>query len=152
MNIMSNLYPLPAFHFKVVIGANLIGADTSFQEVTGIGPEIETEDIHEGGENRYMHHLPKSIKHPKLVLKRGIAKKNSSLVKWCIKILEEFDTPFEPKLIHVFLLNAHRIPIRAWSFANAYPVKWEVESFNSTKNEVAIEKIELSYSSSNRIA
>ena len=35
--------------------------------------------------------------------------------------------------------------IRSWSFVNAYPVGWEAEAFNSTKNELAIEKIELSY-------
>ncbi|TPW15554.1 MAG: hypothetical protein FD130_1178, partial [Halothiobacillaceae bacterium] len=39
----------------------------------------------------------------------------------------------------------------AWTFANAYPVSWEVESFSSTKNEVAIEKLELSYNYSNRM-
>jgi phage tail-like protein len=48
-------------------------------------------------------------------------------------------------------MNEDRLPIRAWSFANAYPVKWEVENFGSTKNEVVIEKIVLSYTYSNRI-
>jgi hypothetical protein len=37
-----------------------------------------------------------------------------------------------------------------WSFADAYPVNWEVENFNATKNAVAIEKIELAYSTSRR--
>lgn len=151
MNLLSKSYPLPAFYFKVEIGKDPRGPDTSFQEVNGIGPEIETEDIHEGGENKYVHHLPKSIKHPKLVLKRGIAKKESPLVKWCIKILEEYEIPFETKSIRVILLDEHSDPIRVWSFNNAYPVKWEIAPFNSTKNEVAIEKIELNYSYSNRI-
>jgi len=48
-------------------------------------------------------------------------------------------------------MNEDKIPIRAWSFANAFPVKWDVESFNSTKNEVAIEKIVLNYTYSNRL-
>jgi hypothetical protein len=63
-------YPLPAFYFKVITGLRL-GADTSFQEVRGIGSEIETEEVVEGGENRFVHRLPKAVKHPQLELKRA---------------------------------------------------------------------------------
>lgn len=146
----SGEYPLPAFYFTVLLEGSYI--DTSFQEVTGIGPEIETEDVVEGGENRFVHQLPKAVKHPKLVLKRGIAKMNSPLVKWCISILEsDFSAPIKPKELDVMLLNEYGDPLRVWYFANAYPVHWEVDSFNSTKNEVAIETIELKYNYSNRI-
>lgn len=145
-------YPPSAFYFKVVFSATAGNSDTSFQEVSGIGSEIETEDVVEGGENRYVHRLPKAVKHPKLVLKRGIAKMTSPLVVWCRSILEGgFTKPIMPMPISVFLLNENKVPIRAWSFANAYPVNWEIENFNSTKNEVAIEKIELSYNYSNRL-
>jgi phage tail-like protein len=141
-------YPPSAFYFKVVIGMT----DTSFQEVTGIGSEIETEDVMEGGENRYVHRLPKTVKHPKLILKRGIAKTSSPLVIWCRSVLEaDFIAPIVPMPIRVYLWNEKKEPIRAWFFANAYPVNWEVESFNSTKNEVALEKIELSYNYSERL-
>ncbi len=148
----SNLYPLPAFYFKVVFFATLGLSDTSFQEVTGIASEVETESVVEGGENRYVHQLPKSVKHPNMVLKRGIAKMTSPLVIWCRSVMEAgFMTKILPMPMIVYLMNENKTPVRAWSFANAYPVKWEVDSFNSTKNEVAIEKIELSYNYSNRI-
>jgi len=144
-------YPPSAFYFMVGFGLTGGTLDTSFQDVTGIGSEIETEDLVEGGENRYVHRLPNGVKHPKLVLKRGIAKIDSPLVKWCQSVLEEFTVPIEPQEMVVFLLNEDKVPIRAWSFINAYPVKWEVENFNSTKNEVAIETIDLSYNYSNRL-
>lgn len=145
-------YPPSAFYFKVVLSATGGMADTSFQEVSGIGSEVDLEEYVEGGENRYVHRLPKAVKHPKLVLKRGIAKMTSPLVIWCRSVFEGgFIAPIVPMPILVFLLNENKIPIRAWSFANAYPVNWEVEAFNSTKNEVAIEKIELSYNYSNRM-
>ncbi len=144
-------YPPPAFHFSVVFGGSQGNIDSSFQEVGGFGPEMETESYAEGGENRYVHTLPKAIKHPKLVLKRGIAKMNSPLVKWCIAVLEgDFNDSIEPRLLHVYLLNENADPMRAWSFADAYPVQWEVESFNSTKNQVAIETIKLNYTYSRR--
>ena len=86
------------------------------------------------------------------MLKRGIAEISSPLVKWCKLVLDSgFITRIEPKEMTVHLLDGNGIPIRGWSFANAYPVNWEVEDFNSTKNEVAIEKIELSYSYSERL-
>ena len=126
--------------------------DTSFQEVSGIGSQIETEDVQEGGENRYVHRLPTKVTHSKLVVKRGIAEITSPLVVWCRSVLEaDFIKPIVPMPITVFLLNENATPIRGWAFANAYPVNWEIEAFNSTKNDVAIEKIEFSYNYTTRL-
>lgn len=145
-------YPPPAFYFKVSFSASLGMSDTSFQEVSGISSEMETEPVVEGGENRFVHQLPKGIKHPHLELKRGIAPMTSPLVIWCRSVLEaDFIVPIVSMPITVHLMDADQIPIRAWLFGDAFPVKWEVESFGSTKNEVAIEKISLNYTYSNRL-
>jgi phage tail-like protein len=145
--------PPVAFHFAVSFGAAPPAVDGSFQEVSGIAPEIETEPVAEGGENRFVHQLPKAVKNSKLMLKRGVAGLESPLVKWCRDVLEGgLVKPISPKVVHVFLLDGSGTPLRAWSFANAYPVRWEVEPFNSTKNELALEKIELSYAYSKREA
>ncbi len=145
-------YPIPAFYFRVVFAATSDNADTSFQEVSGIGSEMETEDLAEGGENRFVHRLPKTLKHPKLVLKRGVAPMDSPLVDWCKDVLEgQFIKQVEPMTVEVSLMNEAGEPTRVWSFVNAFPVSWEVEGFNSTKNEIAIEKIELSYNYFDRV-
>jgi len=144
-------YPHPAFHFKVVFALSSGITDMSFQEVSGIGPEIQSEDVTEGGENRFVHRLPKGVKHPRLVLKRGVASQLSPLVRWCRKVLEgDFSEPIVPTQVGVTLLDEKGIPVAVWSVTGAYPVKWEIEAFNSTKNDVAIEKIELNYSYSTR--
>ena len=144
-------YPLPAFYFRVVF-AGFPDMDTSFQEVSGIRSEIEFEEVAEGGENRHVHRLPKSVKHPVLSLKRGITGKKSSLVKWCKSVMEgDFNKPIRPMEVKVYLLDENNSPVSGWSFANAYPVKWEIDGFNSTKNEVAIETIELVYNNLERI-
>lgn len=149
--LLSGDYPPAAFYFTVSLGPLPLIADSSFREVGGIGPEMDTETVAEGGENRFVHVLPKSVKHPRLVLKRGIATIVSPLVRWCKGALEGgLAQPIEPKLVHVFLLDESSLPLRAWSFENAYPVKWEVEGFQSMKNEVALEKIELVYAFSKR--
>lgn len=146
------LYPPSAFYFKVVIGTTASDTDSSFQDVSGISTEMSTEDVTEGGENRFVHKLPTTIKQSNLELKRGIAPASSPLVSWCQEVLEgDLIATIVPKLISVYLLNENAEPIRGWTFANAFPIKWEVEAFNSTKNEVAVEKIVLSYTYSNRI-
>ncbi|HTI18915.1 MAG TPA: phage tail protein [Trinickia sp.] len=151
-SLFSVVYPPAAFYFKVEFGSTRGLSDTSFQDVSGMSAEIDTESVVEGGENRFVHQLPKGVKHPLLELKRGIAPLSSPLVTWCRSVFEmDFMAPVVAQPIVVKLLNEEGEPMRAWSFANAYPVKWEVESFNSTKNEVAIEKIALSYTYSNRL-
>ncbi len=150
-------YLAPAFYFRVVFGGksgsldNSSPADHSFLEVSGLSAEIELEPVVEGGENRFVHQLPKAVKFPKLVLKRGIADMNSPLVKWCRKALEGgLVERIQSMDLSVRLLDRSGAPLRTWDVVNAYPVRWEVEGFNSTKNELAIEKIELSYNYANR--
>lgn len=138
------MYPPSAFYFKVVFNGD--SSDSAFQEVSGISSEMKLEDVTEGGENRFVHKLPVGMSHSNLELKRGIAQLTSPLVKWCKAVLEsDFSEPIVPKDINVYLMDGAGNYIREWSFENAFPIKWEVESFNSTKNEVAIEKISLSY-------
>jgi phage tail-like protein len=149
-NPQAAVYPLPAFYFKVVFTA-FRGSDTSFQEVRGIGAEMQTEEVTEGGENRFVHRLPGTVRHPQLELKRGIAPFNSPVVTWCRSVLDNgYTNLITPSLVTVYLLNEFGAPVRGWSFANAYPVKWEIDDFKSTKNDVAIETIVLSYTYSNR--
>lgn len=143
-------YPPSSFYFRVVFERSSGITDVAFQEVSGISSEIDVESVVEGGENRYVHQLPKGVKHPKLVLKRGVAKKNSPLVQWCQSVLEQFQIPICPKALQVNLLDGRRVPIRSWDIVGAYPVKWEVGNLESTKNEVLIETIEFSYATLTR--
>ncbi|MFT4861918.1 MAG: phage tail-like protein [Pseudohongiellaceae bacterium] len=152
-----NPYLLPAFYFRVYLGgrfgflSNSSPSDHSFLEVSGLTAEMQTESVVEGGENRYVHQLPSGVKYPKLQLKRGIVTLDSPLAKWCKKTLEGgFASRIEPLDLSVRLLDRTGDPVRVWEVVHAYPVKWEVESFNSTKNEVAIEKIELNYNFAHR--
>ena len=146
-------YPPPAFYFTVSFGNGKSVADTAFTEVSGIGTEIETEPVVEGGENRFVHRLPKQIKHGNLIVKRGVVQSSSPLVAWCKATLEgEFATPIHLQTIVVKLNGEKNQVLRAWQFNDAYPVQWSVDAFNSTKNEVAIETIAFAYSYAKRRA
>src|SRR5476649_2348956 len=110
-----------SFQFAVAFGRNARDPEAAFREVSGIGPEIEVESVSEGGENRFVHQLPKGTKYPRLVLKRGIAPNSSTLVAWCKRTLETgLVNPIIPKFLQVFLLDSSGNPLRAWAFENAY--------------------------------
>lgn len=137
-------YPMTGFHFKVeFIGVDdLTNNDVRFQEVSGLSSEIGTEDVKEGGENRFTHKLPLPATYPNLVLKRGMMK-NTGLVSWFRNAIENF--AFEPVTLKVSLLNEEHDPVMSWNFVKAYPVKWSVSDLDATKNEVMIDTVELSY-------
>jgi len=109
-----------------------------FTEVSGLTAEIETMTYTEGGRNDSVHKLPTRMKHPNLVLKRGVT---------TVKDLEEWleDSFMGPsrKEITLTMYNEQLDKIRVWSFQNAYPVKWTGPQFNSSQNTVATESIEI---------
>lgn len=143
-------YPPTAFYFKVKFAGAI--SDTSFQDVSGIDSTIDLESYSEAGGQTYK--LLAGISHSNLVLKRGIASKDSPLATWCCSVFQsEYGKRIEPiATMTLLLMNADQEPIRAWSLARVYPVKWTIDNFNSTKNQVAIETIELSYEYLERVA
>lgn len=137
---MANYYPPLGFHFRVEFG-NIEG-EFQFQSVSGLSVELETEQIAEGGENRFKHKLPVRTKFPNLVLKRGVLV-NSDLIKWCRKAVEEYE--ITPVNITISLLNEEHEPLMTWNVVHAYPVKWAVADFNAEESKIVIETIELAY-------
>ena len=137
-------YPPVGFLFKVeFIGLDGITEnDVRFQSVSGITMDIGTEDLREGGENRFVHKLPQSAKYSNLVLKRGMLT-DSGLIKWFEDAVQNFN--FKPITIQVSLMNEKIEPLVNWKFVNAYPVKWEISSLDSSKNEVVVDSIEIAY-------
>jgi phage tail-like protein len=136
-----------AFYFSVNIDNEVI----PFKEVSGLNVEMETEAVNEGGINTHQHQLPKQIKHGNLVLKGAKFPLNSEFISWVKGSLEnDFGMPVKPKIATVNLLNEEGKPLCTWTCANAFPVKWEVDSLDADKNNVLIETIELSYSTIER--
>ncbi|NLJ01458.1 MAG: phage tail protein [Bacteroidales bacterium] len=137
---MATHYPPLGFHFKVEF--NHIKGEFQFQSVAGLSVELETEQVAEGGENRFKHTLPVRTKSPHLVLKRGLLI-NSELARWCKNALENFD--ITPADLTVTLLNEKHEPLVTWNVVHAWPVKWAVDDLNAGESKVVIETIELAY-------
>jgi len=111
-----------------------------FTEVSGLNSELEVMTYNEGGKNDGVHKLPTRMKHPNLVLKRGVTTVKD-LQQWA---QESFMGP-DRKEITLTMYNEQLEKIRIWSFKNAYPVKWTGPSFNAAQNTVATEVIEIAH-------
>lgn len=140
---MEKDYPPIGFHFSVEFPTVSTDAtDQKFKSVSGLTVDVDTEEITEGGENRFKHHVPVRTKYPNLVLKRGLLT-NSKVIDWVRKAVEDFK--FKPTNIVVKLLNEEHQPLVTWNIVHAYPVKWSVSEFDAEKSELVIETLELTY-------
>ena len=140
---MANYYPPVGFHFRIeVMDLSPNDNDVRFTEVSGLSVEMGTEEIAEGGENRFVQKYPVRAKYPELVLKRGLLR-NSEVVNWIRKCIEEFS--IQPKNIDISLLNDEHQPLMTWHVVNAYPTKWTVSDLNASNNAVVIESMQLFY-------
>ena len=139
---MDLVYPSVGFYFQV----KLDNEAYSFKEVSGISSEINTEEIAEGGENRFKYKVPTGIKYNNLELKRGLVPVDSPLYTWVRNTLEQgFAKAIETKSFTVLLLNEEGESVVLWNFEGVWPVGWNVASLNSMTNDVLIESITFSY-------
>jgi phage tail-like protein len=136
-------YPPVGFHFKVeVLGLPASDNDVRFTEVGGLSLEMGTEEIAEGGENRFVQKYPTRAKYPELVLKRGLLV-SSKVVDWIRTSIEDYD--IQPKNVDIKLLNEEHQPLMTWHVVGAFPTKWAVSDLNATNNAVVVESLQLYY-------
>ena|SRR5436309_1458283 len=140
---MPAYYPPVGFHFRVeILDLPPNDNDIRFTEVGGLSVETATEEVAEGGENRFIQKFPTRAKYPELVLKRGMLT-NSEILKWIRNCIEDYN--IQPKNIDVKLLNENHEPLVTWHVSRAYPTKWAVSDLNSTGNAVLIETLQMFY-------
>ncbi len=149
-------YPPLNFHFRVNFAdrsdvkkpegstapsAKEWDSDIYFQSVSGLGTQIQTETIKEGGENRFEHVVPMRAKSTDIVLKRGIFPANSPLTKWVQQAMSDFI--FEPKDLIIQLLDENHAPLLVWNVRHAWPKNWKIDELNAEQGKVLIETLEL---------
>lgn len=141
---MPGYLPPVGFHFKVeVLGLSPAAVDdVRFTEVGGLSVELATEEVPEGGENRFVQKYPTRAKYPELMLKRGLLR-GSALIDWVSRCVEGLT--IDPKNIDVKLLNEEHQPLVTWHLVRAWPTKWSVSDLNATSNTVAVETMQLFY-------
>jgi phage tail-like protein len=129
--------PLLNYRFLVLVD----GLEAAvFSEVGGLEMQVKSDELREGGENAFVHHLPTRVEYGNLTLKRGYDK-DGALFQWCFGQLER-------RTVTVQLIDqATRRPVpgATWVFDAAYPVKWTGPALKASDNAIAIESLELSH-------
>lgn len=128
------------FKLELTLPGGVIGR---FQEVTGLGAELEVKEYPEGGMNDYVHKLPTRVKWPNIVLKRGITHEKG-LLQWF------WDTRVSGKqgnlkAVTLTLQGPGSQVVRVWSLQGGFPVKWTGPTLNVGSNSIATEQLEIAH-------
>jgi len=129
--------PFLAFKYKVEIKGIIVGG---FSEVSGMRIETEFDTIREGGENSFVHKLPKSTKFSEITLKRGIT--DWTLYSWYMEVVYGKITRTSGSII---LQEPGTDMNMTWHFFDAFPIKWEGPTFNASGNSIATETLTLAH-------
>lgn len=116
--------------------------DIRFKKVSGLSATVRTRPLPAGGQNLYTQKLPEGVEYGNLVLERGFVM-GSPLQVELQAALSLFK--FAPSNVVVMLFNDASVPVAAWSFFKAYPVKWAVSDLDAESNGVLIDTLELAY-------
>lgn len=136
---------LLSFRFSVSFlawGGRNHTVDTRFQSVAGLGGQVTTSPVREGGQNLFTHRLPEKVEYQNLTLTRGRVLR-STLSQRFDEALSRFS--FNTTDVLVSLLGEDRAPIAAWMFYRAYPVKWSTADLSATSPAILIDTMELTY-------
>lgn len=143
---------LPAFRFYVTLdGGDAYlpaeqakevprWADAGFQEVSGLGAELEVFAYHEGGRNDFVHQLPVKHSWGRITLKRGLVR-GDGLWRWYRAGLTYSLGARQNGSI--LLRDSADTLVWTWAFRGALAVKWSGPTFNAGQGAVAVESLEL---------
>ncbi len=116
--------------------------DLRFRKVSGLSMTVETENLVEGGQNLYTQQLPQRVSHGNLVLERGMVVGSPLNIEFNAS-LSTFK--FATCNVLITLLGESRLPLAAWLFMKAWPVKWATSDLDAEQPGLVIDTMELAY-------
>jgi phage tail-like protein len=116
--------------------------DLRFSKVSGLALTVETESVVEGGQNLYTQQVPRSVSHGNLVLERGMVVGSPLNIEFNAS-LSSFK--FVTSNVLVTLLSEDAVPLAAWLFMKAWPVKWSTSDLDASQPGLVIDTMELAY-------
>jgi phage tail-like protein len=127
-------YPSTGF-LAEVLGRTL----GSFGAIRGLEAQVDILEYREGGINDVVHRLPGPISYPNLVLSNGLTSR--AIEEWFAMTR----LGAERHTMTVTFLDAAGKAVRAWSFAEAFPVRWTGPVLGADSGAVAGEELEIAH-------
>ena len=131
--------PTPVCLFVVrVPDIDTIGLFTS---CSGLEIKIDVLEYPEGGNNEFVHQLPGQVSYPKLILERGLTNEDAVL-QW----FNATRSQAQLKEVTVTFQTHMQQPIRTFTFADAFPVRWTGYPAHAGSSTIAVETLEIAHS------
>jgi phage tail-like protein len=147
--------PFGAFHFHVEFDGDANkGVSYPFRSVSGLKGESSVVELEEGGFNTTTRKLIGRTKYPNLVLKRGFCSAGSELYQMRLAFLKDYPSVAGAgekgrKMPERFSGTVTAIGPNGtkakWRFVSGWICKWEGPELDASKNEIAIETIEIAH-------
>ena len=129
--------PYRSFNFHVEVDGL---PELGFHEVVIPWTRIEVAEYREGGDNvSGTRKLPARAVTGNVVLRRGIDQ-DLALWNWFRSVR---DGNLDRRNVVIVLLDTERTEVRRWNVSRAWPTVFEFSPLHASKNEIAIETIEL---------
>jgi phage tail-like protein len=128
------------FRFSVVIDQINYVMFTEFQLPT---LNVQTDTWREGGQNTYVHKMPKNVELGTVRLKHGITTE-MALLEWYFLVLQG-NVKDAKRHMDVKLLDQLGKSVMVWSFYDAFPIKWTGPLLKTDATGIAIDEIEIAY-------
>jgi phage tail-like protein len=137
--------PQPARRFLFEVDGVPIGL---FNEVTGLSVSIETQEIREGGQNAFVHHVPGRMVWPNITFRRGLTQ-SDNLFDWFEKTSGEGFAGKRNRLARetaaISVVAELGIRLRSWSLVDAFPVRWTGPALSANSTETVMEELEIAH-------
>lgn len=130
--------PQLAFTFRVTIDGQQTG---HFRSVSGLKSETEVVDYQEGGVTGVIRKLAGVTRYSNIRLTRAFTG-DRSLYDWFATIQKPNPIKVDGRIT---LFDRQGMRVASWTFTNGFPVKWELSELDASKNEVAIETLEIAH-------
>jgi phage tail-like protein len=117
-------------------------AEAGFQEVTGLGADLEVMDYAEGGVNDFVHQLPVRHKWTRIVLKRGLVRDLGLWWWYQAGLTQSLGARRDGVIV---LQTSAGSAAMAWTFRAGIAAKWMGPELKGQENAVAIEGLEIAH-------
>lgn len=140
----ARLNPYLSYNFLLELDMLVAGG---FSEISGLSVQAEVETKTFGGENEREYHFWKGAKYSDLTLRYGLTDIDL-LWNWYEDMI---NGKISRKNGTIYLLNHGGIPVNAWEFYEAYPIKWDGPTFDAGSSNVAVAELVLTHRGFKRV-
>jgi len=127
-------------HAAMAFTAEVLGRTLgTFASIRGLEAQVDILEYREGGINDVVHRLPGQLRYPNLVLGGGVTSR--AVEEW----FAHTRLGAERHTMTVTFLDSAGTAVRAWSFAEAFPVRWTGPVLSAGGGDVAGEELEVAH-------